>query len=96
MKYELLVHAWGEPGNEANKRAHVQIIANCECSSLCHANFARVFITSIISDKSHPNIYKLVDLFKTEQVATEVTLRQLKAGGVLAPKGRRTELKRKG
>ena len=27
----------------------------------------------------------LVDLFKTEQVATEVTLRQLEAGGVLAP-----------
>ena len=50
----------------------------------------------ITQTKSHPNIYKLVDLFKTEQVATEVTLRQLKAGGVLAPKGRRTELKRKG
>ena len=27
----------------------------------------------------------LVDLFKTEQVATEVTLRQLEAEGILAP-----------
>ena len=46
--------------------------------------------------KSHPNIYKLVDLFKTEQVATEVTLRQLEAGGILAPtrKAYRTEEKR--
>ena len=38
----------------------------------------------------------LVDLFKTEQVATEVTLRQLEAGGVLAPtrKAYRTKEKR--
>ena len=35
--------------------------------------------------KSHPNTYELVDLFKTEQGATEVTLRQLEAGGVLPP-----------
>ena len=27
LKYELLLHASGEPGNEANKRAHVLIIA---------------------------------------------------------------------
>ena len=27
LKSELLVHASGEPGNEANKRAHVLIIA---------------------------------------------------------------------
>ena len=26
LKYELLVHTSGEPGNEANKRAHVLII----------------------------------------------------------------------
>ena len=38
-----------------------------------------------LAGKSHPNIYELVDLFKTEQAATEVTLRQLEAGGVLAP-----------
>ena len=46
--------------------------------------------------KSHPNIYELVDLFKTEQVATEVTLMQLEAGGVLAPtrKAYRTKEKR--
>ena len=30
--------------------------------------------------QSHPNIYELVDLFRSEQVATEVTLRQLEAG----------------
>ena len=38
----------------------------------------------------------LVDLFKTEQLATEVTLRQLEAGGVLAPtrKAYRTKEKR--
>ena len=27
LKYELLVHAWREPGNKANKRAHVLIVA---------------------------------------------------------------------
>ena len=32
-----------------------------------------------------PSLYELVDLFKTEQAATEMTLRQLEAGGVLAP-----------
>ena len=38
----------------------------------------------------------LVDLFKTEQLATEVTLRQLEAGGVPAPtrKAYRTKEKR--
>ena len=42
------------------------------------------------------NIYELVDLFKSEQAATEVTLRQLEAGGVLAPTRKAYELKRKG
>ena len=49
-----------------------------------------------LAGKSHPNIYELVDLFKTEQAATEVTLKQLEAGGVLAPtrKANRTKEKR--
>ena len=49
-----------------------------------------------LAGKSHPNIYKLVDLFKIEQAATEVTLRRLEAGGVLAPtrKVQRTKEKR--
>ena len=52
--------------------------------------------TYITLMKSHANIYELADLFKTEQVATEVTLRQLEAGGVLAPtrKAYRTKVKR--
>ena len=33
--------------------------------------------------KSPLNIYKVVKLFKTEQAATEVTLRQLEAGGTV-------------
>ena len=33
--------------------------------------------------KSPPNIYEVVKLFKTEQAATEVTLRQLEAGGTV-------------
>ena len=46
--------------------------------------------------KSRPNMYELVDLFITEQAATEVTLSQLEAGGVLAPtrKAYRTKEKR--
>ena len=52
-----------------------------------------------LAGKSHPKFYELVGLFKTEQAATEVTLRQLKqveAGGVLAPtrKAYRTKEKR--
>ena len=49
-----------------------------------------------MAGKSHPKIYELVDLFKTEQAAREVTLRQLEAGGVLAPtrKAYRTKEKR--
>ena len=49
-----------------------------------------------LAGKSHPNIYELVHLFKTEQAATKVTLRQLEAGGVLAPtrKAYRTKEKR--
>ena len=31
------------------------------------------------------NMYKIVELFKTEQAATEVSLLQLEAGGVVAP-----------
>ena len=52
--------------------------------------------TYITLTKSHPNIYELLDIFKTELVTTEVTLRQLEAGGVLAPtrKGYRTKEKR--
>ena len=30
-------------------------------------------------------IYELVEFFKTEQAATQVTVRQLETGGVLAP-----------
>ena len=46
-----------------------------------------------LAGKSYPNIYKLVDLFKPEQAATEVTLRKLEE--YLHQQGRRTELKRK-
>ena len=35
--------------------------------------------------KIDSNIYKIVELFKTEQAATEVSLLQLEAGGVVAP-----------
>ena len=35
--------------------------------------------------KSHPNKYKIVKLFKTQQAATEVSLLQLAAGGVVEP-----------
>ena len=42
------------------------------------------------------NIYELVDQFKTEQAATEVTLRQLETGGVLAPTRKAYKLKKKG
>ena len=45
--------------------------------------------------KSHPNIYELVELFKAEQAVTEVTLRQLEAGGVVAPTRRVFRLKEK-
>ena len=38
-----------------------------------------------LAGKSHPNIYEIVELFKTEQAATEVSLLQLEAGGVVAP-----------
>ena len=34
--------------------------------------------------KSHPNIYEVVEPFKTEQAATEVTLWQLEPGGTFA------------
>ena len=49
-----------------------------------------------LAEKSHPNSYELVDLFKTEQVATEVTLSQLEAWRVLAltRKAYRTKEKR--
>lgn len=36
-----------------------------------------------IAGQSPPNIYEVVKLFKTEQAATEVTLRQLEAGGTV-------------
>ncbi len=49
-----------------------------------------------LAGKSHPNIiYELVDLFKAEQAVTEVTLRQLEAGGVVAPTCRVFRLKEK-
>ena len=34
-----------------------------------------------IAGKSHPNIFEVVELFKSEQATTEVTLQQLAAGG---------------
>ena len=34
-----------------------------------------------LAGKSHPNIFEVVELFKTEQATTEVTLQQLAAGG---------------
>ena len=33
--------------------------------------------------KAHPNIFELVELFKTEQANTEVSLAQLAAGGAV-------------
>ena len=36
-----------------------------------------------IAGQSPPNIYEVVKLFKTEQAATEVTLRHLEAGGTI-------------
>lgn len=36
-----------------------------------------------IIGKAHPNVFELVELFKMEQASTEVTLRQLAAGGLL-------------
>jgi len=39
-----------------------------------------------LAGKSHPNIlYKIAELFKTEQAATEVSLLQLEASGLVAP-----------
>jgi len=34
-----------------------------------------------ISRKAHPNLYEVLELFQREQVASEVTFLQLKAGG---------------
>ena len=39
-----------------------------------------------ISRKAHPNLYEILELFQREQAATEVTIQQLKAGGVRKPK----------
>ena len=36
-----------------------------------------------LGGKSHPNMYEIVELFKTDQAATEVSLLQLEAGGVV-------------
>ena len=38
-----------------------------------------------IVKKSHPNIYELIDVFKREQAATEVTCQQLETGVILPP-----------
>ena len=38
-----------------------------------------------LAGKSQPNIYEIVELFKTEQAATEVSSLQLEAGGVVEP-----------
>ena len=46
-----------------------------------------------IGGKSHPNIYEVVELFKTEQAATEVTLWQLEPGGTFT--GTRKAYRRK-
>lgn len=50
--------------------------------------FLQGTFTDIIrcTNKSHPNIiYEIVELVTTEQAATEVSLLQLEAGGVVAP-----------
>ena len=36
-----------------------------------------------VAGKAHPNIFALVELFKTEQANTEVSLAQLAAGGAV-------------
>ena len=48
-----------------------------------------------MADKSHPNIYEIVELFRTEQAATEVSLVQLEAGGVVDPQDECSGKKRK-
>ena len=37
-----------------------------------------------IARKSHPNIYKLIEILQKEQAATEVTIRQLEGGGIIS------------
>ena len=52
--------------------------------------------------KAHPNIFALVELFKTEQANTEVSLAQLTAGGAVrnimngTPQSRRARLAKLG
>ena len=45
-----------------------------------------------LAGKAHPNIYEVVDVFKAEQTATEVSLLQLAAGGL--PVRRRRKYRR--
>ena len=42
-----------------------------------------------ISRKAHPNLYELLELFQREQVASEVTILQLEAGGARRHKRRK-------
>ena len=42
-----------------------------------------------ITRKAHPNLYEVLELFQREQAATEVTIQQLEAGGVLKLRGGR-------
>ena len=45
--------------------------------------------------KAHPNIFELVELFKTEQVNTEVSLAQLAAGGAVGNTRKKYRTKQK-
>ena len=42
-----------------------------------------------ISRKAHPNLYEELELFQKEQAASEVTIRQLEAGGARRQKRRK-------
>ena len=45
--------------------------------------------------KAHPNIFELVELFKTEQPNTEVCLAQLAAGGAVRNTRKKYSIKQK-
>ena len=42
-----------------------------------------------ISQKAHPNLYEVFELFQREQAASEVTILQLEAGGARRQKRRK-------
>ena len=56
----------------------------CSLDGLCTNNNAEGWHTKIrkLAGKAHPNIYEVVEFFKAEQTATEVSLMQLAAGGL--------------